>query len=294
VIEGLRERVLSGRPSVSPRNGWNDDQFAASARKKLKRFQRMLASFRRWAPTLDGARVLDVGCGDGANCTLLASELGCMAVGIDLHLPHLALDTEAQRTQVLLDKISEAWRRSEHWDAAVRSKGRACFVEMDATCLGFRPESFDVVLSRSAAEHIRPIGRALAEIERAVRPGGLIYLGIDPFYWLRGCHKRAVVDIPFAHARLSLEEYRHFVAMNEGEEAAAKRWSRLETLNRLTIRQWRETIESMSCEILEWREGRSELGEAVLRENPDVVETLLPGVEESDLLTDRIEVWLRK
>jgi len=122
----------------------------------------------------------------------------------------------------------------------------------------------------------------------------MVYLGIDPFFWLRGCHKRGVVDIPFAHARLPLEEYRHFVAESEGEAVAARRWQRLATLNRLTLCQWRRTIETMSCEILEWREAHSELGAAVLKENPEILRALLPGVEERDLLTERIEVWLRK
>ena len=45
----------------------------------------------------------------------------------------------------------------------------------------------------------------------------------------------------------------------------------------------------MSCEVLEWQERPSELGAAVLRENPDIVETLLPGVKVPDLLTERIE-----
>jgi SAM-dependent methyltransferase len=294
VIEGFRERVLSYRPSVSPRAGWTEEQFAASAKKKLKRAQRLLESFTRWIPTLEGARVLDVGCGDGANCTLLGSEPVSLAVGLDLHLPRFAPGDEGQRARMLLERVADAGAERGQSATALLSDRRVCFIQMDATRLGFRPESFDVVMSRSAAEHIQPIERALVEIERAVRPGGLIYLGIDPFYWLRGCHKRGVVDIPFAHARLSLEEYRRFVAENEGEAAAATRWRRIATLNRLTARQWRRTIQAMSCDILEWREGHSELGAAVLDEFPDIPGTLLEGVAESDLLTERIEAWLRK
>jgi SAM-dependent methyltransferase len=175
-----------------------------------------------------------------------------------------------------------------------RSGGQPCFVDMDATRLGFLPESFDVVMSRSAAEHIQPIERALGEILRVVRPGGLVYLGIDPFFWLRGCHKRGVVDVPFAHARLSLEDYRRFVAEREGEEVADKRRRRLLTLNRFSVGQWRRTIESVPWEVLDWKERPSDLGATVLEENPDVLDSLLPGVEERDLLTERIEVWLRR
>lgn len=294
VIEGFRERVLSSRPSVSPRPGWTEQQFAASARRKRKRSRRLLASFRRWIPTLEGARILDVGCGDGANCVLLAAEPVSLAVGIDLRLPLFAPDEGGRQTQRLLEKVAGSRREPGGAGVALLSDRSVCFAEMDATRLGFRPGSFDVVMSRSAAEHIQPIERALGEIERAVRPGGLVYLGIDPFYWVRGCHKRGMVDIPFAHARLSLEEYRRFVVEREGEAAATRRWQRIATLNRFTVRQWRRAIHAMPCDILEWREGRSELGAAVLEEHPDILATLLPGVEKHDLLTERIEAWLRR
>lgn len=294
VIEGFRERVLSSRPSTSPREGWSEEQFSSSAKKKQRRFERLLDSLTRWIPTLEGARVLDVGCGDGANCLQLTATPAQLVVGLDLHLPLFAAGTEGERTRTLLEQI--AGNGSEHARpaTAVLSDRRVCFIEMDATRMGFEPGSFDVVMSRSAAEHIRPIERALAEIERVVRPGGLIYLAIDPFFWLRGCHKRGVVDIPFAHARLSLDEYRRFVAEREGEGVAATRWQRLATLNRFTVHQWRRAIESMSCEILEWKQDHSNLGAAVVLEHPDILETLLPGIEETDLLTGRIEVWLRK
>ena len=294
VVEGFRERVLSYRPSVSPREGWTQEQFDTSARKKQKRFQRLVESFTSWNSTLDGARVLDVGCGDGANSVQLAAEPVRLVVGLDLHLPLFAPDDQGQRTRVLLERIAGVETERAGAATALFTDRPMCFVQMDATRLGFRPGSFDVVMSRSAAEHIQPIERALAEIESAVRPGGLIYLGIDPFYWLRGCHKRGLVDIPFAHARLTLEEYRRFVAEREGEDAAAKRWLRIATLNRLTATQWRRTIESMSCTVLEWRKRHSELGAAVLEEHPDIGATLLPGVKKSDLLTERIEVWLRR
>ncbi len=293
VVEGFRERALSNRPSTSPRPGWSEEQYAASADKKRRRFDRLLDSIRRWFGPPEGARVLDAGCGDGVNCVLLAAERVRLVVGLDLRLRLFAPDAEGEETRKLLSRIA-ADVRPPRPDGIPRSDRPLCFVNMDATRLGFHPESFDVVISRSAAEHIIPIEPALHEIARVVRPGGLVYLAIDPFFWLRGCHKRGVVDIPFAHARLSLEEYRRFVAESEGEVAAARRTRRLSTLNRLTLGQWRGTIEAVPWEVLEWAESPSVLGATVLDENPDVWDSLLPGVEERDLLTERIEVWLRR
>jgi SAM-dependent methyltransferase len=287
VIEGFRDRVLSYRASVSPRPGWTERDFAASADRKRKRFRRLLDSFARFVPTIDGARVLDVGCGDGINCILLAAEPVRLVVGIDLHPRLFAPGAEGQQMKTLLEQVVGPAAEGSLPNRPV------CFARMDATRMAFRRESFDVVLSRSAAEHIQPIERALAEIARVVRRGGFVYLGIDPFFWLRGCHKRGLVDIPFAHARLPLPEYRRFVADSEGTKTAEMRCRRLETLNRLTVRQWRRTIESQPWDVLDWKDAPSELGATVLRENPDILDTLLPGIDEHELLTERIEVCLR-
>lgn len=205
------------------------------------------------------------------------------AVGIDLELPAFDVNEKGQRTRRLIERIARG-----RFDLPVE------FLVMDATRMGLADESFDMVMSRSAMEHVHPVTRALAEMVRVTHAGGIIYLGIDPFFWLRGCHKRGVVDIPWAHARLSLDEFANFVVMTEGQETSQKRRTRLDALNQLTVGEWRKVIESAGCEVLDWKAHHSDLGEAVLKEHPEVVDTLLPGISPADLLTERIEVWLRK
>jgi SAM-dependent methyltransferase len=165
---------------------------------------------------------------------------------------------------------------------------------MDATRMEFPDASFDLVVSRAALEHIIPIERALSEMARVVRPGGLLRHAIDPFFWLRGCHKGGLIDIPWAHARLRPGEFGRFVAQTEGEAKAEKRSRHLESLNRLGLRQWRALFDQSPFEILEWREEPSALAQAVLEEHPEVPETLLEGVTSADLVHSSIKVWLRK
>jgi ubiquinone/menaquinone biosynthesis C-methylase UbiE len=164
---------------------------------------------------------------------------------------------------------------------------------MDATQMDFPDASFDLLVSRAALEHIVPIERALAEMARVVRSGGLLRHGIDQFFWLKGCHKRGLVDLPWAHARLRPDEFRRFVAETEGEKKAERRARHLKTLNQLSLRQWRALLEAR-FEILDWREEPSSLARAVLEEHPDVPETLLDGVTTRDLVHYSIKVWLRR
>ena len=305
VVEGFRKWVLSLRTPVTPKPDWDQVQYAAAAQTKQRRARRLLESFRRWFGPLAGARLLDVGCGDGTHCLVLGQELVRLAVGIDLTLPLLAADAKGEQTRRLAARVGEPSRLSqlssvglEAFRGASKASGAGdlpvSFVLMNATRMGFGDGSFDVLMSRSATEHIRPIEAALSQMARVVRSGGLIYLGIDPFYWLRGCHKRGVVDMPWAHARLTPEEFRRFVSQSEGEEVALKRCQRLESLNRFTVRHWRNLIDSMACEVLAWNERPSVTGQQVLAQHPEVLKTLLPGVTKQDLLCERIKVWLRR
>jgi SAM-dependent methyltransferase len=282
VVPGFRERTLSYRQPVTPREHWTETDYRVAAAKKRRRSCRLAQQFCDVAGPLDGKRVLDVGCGDGSNAVLLA-EHGASVHGIDLALPILDAGEHGERL-----------RRVGALMVADRTQLSVTLELMDATAMTFGDATFDLVMSRSAMEHLHPVERALAEMVRVTRPGGVIHCSIDPFFWLRGCHKQGVVDIPFAHARLSLDEFTRFVTATEGERAAARRRQRLATLNRLTLAQWREVVSRTGCEVLAWQQDHSAVGAAALAEFPEVAVTLRDGVTRDDLLHERIRVWLRK
>jgi len=237
--------------------------------------------------------ILEIGCGDGLNTILLAMNGAQSATGIDLDLRFDNDDTRGETVRNLMQKVL-LWEGREVDLEKDAAKLPAKLHTMNATKMSFPDESFDLAVSNSALEHVHPIEGLFNEIYRALRPGGMTYHEIDPYYWVRGCHKRGVVDIPWAHARLSLEEYRKFVLESEGEEVAEMRFQRLDSLNRLTSAQWRTFIESTPFEIMEWVEDTSPFAEEVLRDYPGVVTTLMPNVTKRDLVISRIKFWLRK
>jgi len=294
VVPGFRDRVLGYRASVSPRPEWTPEEYARAAEKKLDRARRLVAEVERRSGGLDRSAVLDVGCGDGINCLVMASLTRNRVVGADLRLPLFDAaegDGGGGGPRRLAELILARLDIGSFDDALEQLPVR--FTRADATTLPFPADSFDVLLSRSALEHIVPVERALVEMARVVRPGGVIHHAVDPFYWLRGCHKRGVVDIPWAHARLSLDDFARFVTEREGVEVAAKRCGRLRTLNRLTLAQWRAAIEAGPFHILEWTEEPSPFAAQLLAEHPDVLDSLTPGVEPRDLVNGRLEFWLR-
>jgi SAM-dependent methyltransferase len=98
---------------------------------------------------LEGARLLDAGCGDGSFTVALAG--GFQEVyGIDVQDRGLA--------------------RFAH---RVSGERKFTIAKMSASDMAFRGASFDVLVSIETLEHIGDLEGALAEFRRVLRPGGL-------------------------------------------------------------------------------------------------------------------------
>jgi arsenite methyltransferase len=100
-----------------------------------------------------GERVLDLGCGPGFYCLELLEEVGPggSVVGLDSSADMLAL----------------AARRCE-------GHGNVEFQEAEATSLPVADGSFDAALCVQVLEYVPEVARGLAELYRALRPGGRV------------------------------------------------------------------------------------------------------------------------
>ena len=101
-----------------------------------------------------GARVLDVGCGQGRTACRIAQETGCEAVGVDI-MPRMV---EAAQATAKKMKVAD----------------RVRFEAGDARRLPFEDNSFDVVLVESVTVFVEDVAKALAEYWRVAKPGGLV------------------------------------------------------------------------------------------------------------------------
>jgi ubiquinone/menaquinone biosynthesis C-methylase UbiE len=115
------------------------------------------------------SRMLDVGCGTGFVISLLADTFDEIH-GID-------------PTRAMMDKID-------------RSRGNIVLHEGVAEELPFKDASFDLVTAYSVLHHLADHRPALAEAARVLRPGGVLYVDLEPnrLFW------RAIAEVEKSHA----------------------------------------------------------------------------------------------
>jgi ubiquinone/menaquinone biosynthesis C-methylase UbiE len=110
----------------------------------------------------DRLRVIDIGCGFGANIPVLES-IGTV-VGVDVSLDALR---------------------------AIRNRPTLGLVQAAATALPFRAETFDVLALLAVVEHVDQDDQALAESYRVARRGAIQLLLTSAFMLLWSHHDRA-------------------------------------------------------------------------------------------------------
>jgi ubiquinone/menaquinone biosynthesis C-methylase UbiE len=132
--------------------------FPISSKNKVEKYQERIRklewdAIKHYIPKQ--ANFLDVGCGAGYNLIKAYTELGCIVQGID---PAPGAHGVGRFTQDL-------WK-----DRPI--------IEGSAEMLPFQDGSFDVVYSSHVLEHVNSEQKALDEMKRVLKPGGVLIIGM--------------------------------------------------------------------------------------------------------------------
>lgn len=115
--------------------------------------------------SFEDARMLDVGCGNGAQTIKFSDDVKFL-VGIDAsHIAETELHTSGSKIE---------------------------FVKGDALVLPFEDEVFDIVTSFEVLEHIKDDYKAVQEISRVLKPGAVFFFSVPNRWWIFETHGAVV------------------------------------------------------------------------------------------------------
>ncbi len=129
---------------------------------------------------MEGVSVLDIGCGLGGPCRMLAEEFNCKTTGLDLSNEYIKTAGNLSNLLKLSDKTT--------------------FVQGNATELPFEDNSFDVVWTQHVQMNIHNKKQFYSEITRVLKNGGY-FLFYDVF---RNVDGEITYPVPWAsHSDIS-------------------------------------------------------------------------------------------
>ena len=193
------------------------------------------------SPLLRG-KILDVGCGDGiTDLGIFLRKQPELLVGIDVESNFRELPRMMRENGLPVDLWPE----------------NLVFRDVDANHIPYPNDYFDVVLSWGSLEHIAGgYWRALKEIKRVLKDGGLFFLNPGLYYSHIGHHLGEFTAEPFVHLKKSPEELKEIVFtaqpryMDRGGLAysPADFWRYYSELNKITIPQLERELRMLNFE----------------------------------------------
>jgi|GEM_PF-2185993 SAM-dependent methyltransferase len=248
---------------------------------------------------LDGARALDIGCGQMLPMLIGLTAEGCKATGIDLdpYLPgkHLANFARRRREEGVARAASQGLRnvlvdeavgRGLALKLGARVNIRALDVRvMDVGKLDFEDGTFDLMTSMAVFEHIADMPGALGEIHRTLKPRGVACLHAHLFPSYTGGHNRDMLNAAGQPIESSVVPWDHL----RGNSHPAPAY-----LNKYRMADFRRFIEESPLALEAWHAHPPGEGDEA-RLTPEIEQELsAKGFTRDDLLTTSLHIVVRK
>jgi ubiquinone/menaquinone biosynthesis C-methylase UbiE len=209
------------------------DTFEADGRQLMSKFDKTLGSkiyisLRKAAfafltgeerKFMRGKKLLEVGCGSGRE----TAEIW-LKVGGDIHIT--AIDPVKSMLELAQRHFADYLDELEHGHPPLTNGNRPVFESISATDLPYEDNSFDVVFCGFVLHWVPDPAKAISEMVRVLKPGGLIF-GVQPTKPASKPYFDLVVRInENSHGFFWVEEFRHWFA-EQGVE--------LETMTPVTL-----------------------------------------------------------
>jgi ubiquinone/menaquinone biosynthesis C-methylase UbiE len=159
---------------------------------------------------------------------------------------------------------------------------------MDATRLEFPDESFDLVYSFNAFEHLSDPAATFAEVTRVLRPEGVASISFTGLRWSpHGAHLYKAIGIPYV--TVLFEEADVLSYLESTGQATRPPW-----VNDYSIERFRAGFADQADNYSAWQYGetRNCWHAGLIAQHAGVFKARAPSFE--SLLVDSVRLWCRK
>jgi SAM-dependent methyltransferase len=155
----------------------------------------------------------------------------------------------------------------------------------DAARLPFHDDCFDAIVSVNTFEHIDNPGPAFEEAYRVLKPGGLCFIHVPPYYGPWGPHLENWIHYPWPHLLFSDRTLLRVAAREDARsgltskflEAARIDWQAagdtIPNVNRVTLRGFNRMVNQADFKLVHIR--LLPIGYEKLRQNPSMIKSTL-------------------
>ena len=247
--------------------------------------------------------LLEVGCDTGATADALSLLKPGKIVGSDIskyyihQSPGHKVTKENEEKQFnFLTREREAMMEYFMESGSVELCSDISFIEDDINRSNLPDRSFDFILSYEVMEHVKEPVKAISEMHRLLKPGGITFFEYNPFFCLEGGHSLCTLDFPWGHARLTKEDFVSYTNKFRPNEAEVDQSFYFNNLNRMTISDMKNLAEKTGFEIIDILTRTQDLLSEILKDDRILSQTrqINPSAALSDLLTDRVWVLMRR
>ncbi len=208
--------ALSEPPKEHDPVGWFSDHFDGAA-------QQVIDFITADGIELAGAAIADIGSGDGIiDLGVVLKAQPAKLVGYDLK----AADPEALRRSMAAAGVEQP----------LPSQDVLAFVQSEPARIPAPNDTFDVAISWSVFEHVSNPVEMLQEVHRILKPDGIFFLQLWPFFHSRhGGHLWLTIDEPFAHLTHSPFELDEQLKGEPATDPSRPADDEFRSLNRITL-----------------------------------------------------------
>lgn len=188
--------------------------------------------------SLEGKRILDLGCGEMLMTYGLASRGAEHVVGLDV----AKLDPDRSLKTLVEGGFPDAANFRDRVTATV----------YDGVTMPFPEDHFDIVFCWGVMEHVANVPAVLAEIRRVLKTGSVAFIKVFPwFHSYYGSHLSDFIPVPFAHLTHDNAAMRAFIEKTAHEQTAVHpnlilghMWDEYLTLNRYSANMFYRDVKA--------------------------------------------------